>query len=693
MQKSIKELVRELAGRHADKLTLSELLSSKQFTAEAENAVYLLTRKQIKVVTTAAGKEGTAYTDGDRIVVEVKNNPIINYFTNIRTAFQAAMGVILHEVGHILYTDFDMFHDAIDKLLNGHIPAGDVLGEEADQLRKSLQNERTRKVIVTLYHAILNVVLDPHDEGKMINNHGPFVKRSIETLQEALRSRARPLEHQTDCDAFAALMNLSLYYARFKELPVLTHEYAAQNEYVQALKSAMPWFDKAVTTDDETVRYDAINHIVMLYLPLIVRKQEEHDQQASGSEESVKGSSEEKNSTDDSTEKSSGGPSDNGTSGQRKPSTGDPEQSESKKEQSDTEPPQLSEEESKKLIDSIKQAASAVGSAEIDPEAGKKLASGIAGCGKQDVSDGFNRVQMEAAEEMVYDHLSDLIDREVLQEIQNCPMHGLDEKPEIVADIVSPTLEGERRYEADYEYVKPYIRQVIKRVARVLQDLEDGGIDKNLPYGKSVMPDRSYRRDGKYFANRNVPSDIPEVAISVLIDNSGSMEHERIENAKRAALLLYLVAKEMRIPISVCFHNTGLDYQVRYHVAVDYEDRNTDSAVRIESRRPTGCNHDGAALRISAERLLKRPEEIKLLFLISDGIPNCGSYRDEVASNDLRTIVRQYKKQGIEFFAACMGQDKENILRIYQEDSIEIDDPVKLPKIFSKILSRKLLDR
>jgi|GEM_PF-4040094 len=684
MRKTIKELVRELAGNNEDKLTFKELLSSKQFETEAENAVFVLTHKRIKVVATAGRKGATAYTNGDQIVVETEENPLVNYFANVKTAYYTVMGTIFHEAGHILYTDFGALGDAIDDVRSGRIPYGENLGSEADFFRKCLADEQARNVVLTLYHSIINVVLDPHDEALMIKHHGPFVARAIETVQEALRSRAKPLEHQ-ECDAFGSLMNLSLYYARFGEIHVLTKEFSKKNRYVEALKQAVTWLDTAVGTDDEEVRYDAVNHIVMLYLPLIVKEQEEEPEQPEKQTDGSKGSENDSSKGPDPQKEPEQEP-------KQKPETLEGEESEG-----DTEEPKLSQEKAEKLIRSIKDAVSSVGSNEIDPEAGKELASGIAdevkGNGSGDVSDGFERVKKEATEEMVSTHLDELLDHATMREIQNVPMDGLNVKPAVFPDIVQPTAEGERKYRSDMDILRPYIRQLQKQVENVLRDLEDGGIDKDLPYGKSIIPERSYRRDGRYFANRNTPQDIPETAISVLIDNSGSMEFGRIDSAKRAALLLYLAAKEMDIPISVCLHNTDYNRSVEYHVAVDYEDRRPDGAVRIESQTPYGCNHDGAALRISAERLLNRPEEIKLLFLISDGLPNGFSYRGDVAAEDLRKIVREYKKQGVEFFAACMGEDQENIRSIYQDDFIAIDDPAKLPKVFSKILSRKLLDR
>lgn len=58
------------------------------------------------------------------------------------------------------------------------------------------------------------------------------------------------------------------------------------------------------------------------------------------------------------------------------------------------------------------------------------------------------------------------------------------------------------------------------------------------------------------------------------------------------------------------------DYQV-------YEDKDGHQWFAISAR---GSNRDGAALRFVAEKMVKRPEEIRILMLISDGQPADSGY-------------------------------------------------------------------
>lgn len=57
-------------------------------------------------------------------------------------------------------------------------------------------------------------------------------------------------------------------------------------------------------------------------------------------------------------------------------------------------------------------------------------------------------------------------------------------------------------------------------------------------------------------------------------------------------------------------------------------------------------NRDGAALRYVSERLMSRPEAIKLLIIISDGQPAGDNYYGTEAEADLRGIKRNTPQKG-----------------------------------------------
>ena len=181
------------------------------------------------------------------------------------------------------------------------------------------------------------------------------------------------------------------------------------------------------------------------------------------------------------------------------------------------------------------------------------------------------------------------------------------------------------------------------------------------------------------------------MAISVLVDHSGSMQGDRIETAMKASMLLYDFARGLDIPISIAGHRSSTGYEVDYIMYTDFDDISGNDKYRIAKMSAAGNNRDGMALNIAAGLLDKRPEQVKLLIIISDGRPNHTNYGGEAAAKDIQEIIRNCKRKGIEVIAAAIGDDKENIQAIYQDEFLDISDLSKLPKIMTNIVKKRVL--
>lgn len=103
-----------------------------------------------------------------------------------------------------------------------------------------------------------------------------------------------------------------------------------------------------------------------------------------------------------------------------------------------------------------------------------------------------------------------------------------------------------------------------------------------------------------------------------------------------------------------------------------------------------GSNRDGAALRFVADQLSKRPEQIKLLILVSDGQPADYGYSGSAAEEDMRGIKQEYQRKGVLLIAAAIGSDKENIERIYGDSYLDITDLTQLPVKLTNIVKRHI---
>lgn len=115
-----------------------------------------------------------------------------------------------------------------------------------------------------------------------------------------------------------------------------------------------------------------------------------------------------------------------------------------------------------------------------------------------------------------------------------------------------------------------------------------------------------------------------------------------------------------------------------------------DDKYRLMDISARGSNRDGAALRYVAEALSKRSETVKLLILVSDGQPADTGYYGTAAEEDLRGIKQEYQRKGILFVAAAIGNDKQNIERIYGDSFLDITDLNQLPTKLTGVVKRHI---
>ncbi|MDR1548983.1 MAG: hypothetical protein LBT06_10410 [Hungatella sp.] len=248
-----------------------------------------------------------------------------------------------------------------------------------------------------------------------------------------------------------------------------------------------------------------------------------------------------------------------------------------------------------------------------------------------------------------------------------------------------------------YDSLSPDILKLARRLEEEMQDIlyPDGEyMEKNLHIGKRIDGSRLYRQDKAIFMNKRISEDGGQAAIGVLIDESGSMSWgDRITYGRLTALIIYKVCINMGVPVIVYGHSTSYDSSyaeeiVDLYAYAEFDSIDGKDCYRIMDISPRGSNRDGAALRYVGERLKTRPEDLKLLFLVSDGQPAALNYSGDLAKEDLRSLKTELKREGILLFAAAIGDDQQVIEDIYQEGFINISDLSMLPvRIVKKIVS------
>ncbi|WP_077532476.1 vWA domain-containing protein [Massiliimalia massiliensis] len=261
-----------------------------------------------------------------------------------------------------------------------------------------------------------------------------------------------------------------------------------------------------------------------------------------------------------------------------------------------------------------------------------------------------------------------------------------------ISITVHRILQADERLVDSYHQHMKLLRPVSKRLQQMIKhfvkEQQAGSKHTGLYFGKRLETRNVVHGDGKYFYRNNLPKESLDLAAALLIDQSGSMSsRDRLTNARACAAVIYDFCQAMNIPVMVYGHNSDSSDVDLYSYA-EFDSIDGQDKYRIMDMASAGCNRDGAALRFVAERLLKRPERTRLLILISDGQPAAFGYSGTAAEADLRGIKREYANKGITLFAAAIGEDKENIRRIYGDGYLDITDLHKLPVRLTQLIIR-----
>lgn len=163
------------------------------------------------------------------------------------------------------------------------------------------------------------------------------------------------------------------------------------------------------------------------------------------------------------------------------------------------------------------------------------------------------------------------------------------------------------------------------------------------------------------FKECGIPSDL-ETCCYILKDNSGSMDSSFKENLAIEALSEVEATLRDVMPLKeVAFYASGNN--IYHDVIKEWEDNDAlisyAESYKASGNRPRGCNNDAYSIYCAALELIKRPEENKILIVISDGLPSgCNE-------TDVQKAVRFARKNRIFVINFLIG-DKRTIENLWE---------------------------
>lgn len=190
-----------------------------------------------------------------------------------------------------------------------------------------------------------------------------------------------------------------------------------------------------------------------------------------------------------------------------------------------------------------------------------------------------------------------------------------------------------------------------------------------------------------------------DMVVTVLVDMSGSMQ-SKCEMARQAAIVLSETLNALKIPFEILGFTTngsrptyfasqtgknarceGVDHFVFKAFDDPYDEKVKTSLGGICA---TGGTADGEAVLWAYNRMKRRREERKYIWVLSDGQPAVQGVEQDVSGSFIKDIVRNIERQP-GFTVIGLGLEDNNVSKIYRRYTV-IQDCAELPIKFIKLL-------
>ena len=312
-------------------------------------------------------------------------------------------------------------------------------------------------------------------------------------------------------------------------------------------------------------------------------------------------------------------------------------------------------------------------------------------------SSSENHKLEELYKKLAEDNLEQKVSRELQQEAKEIYLKQV-KKSGVVAwhYIVERNLDINeymiKTYENYYHEIKSYALKTKRMLLKILNDKKPNGIQKGYTIGRfntSSYVNNMYSKNGRSFSRNNAPNEKPDVVFGLIIDESGSMEGEKIMIAKKSAILFEEVLSSIHVPYMILGHTGFKDksYLYIYHDFNNYDHKDKYRRINIKYRNR---NRDGATIKYACEKLKQREEKHKILIVITDGAPTeIGFHHVESEEDDVRLTVKEESKD-ILIFGAVIDGEIEAMEYMYKDRILDLTDLKKLPNALCKLIKRNI---
>lgn len=741
-----REIRRAIRKKRTD-IRLEDIVKSKAFKDYITSGMLTLFKKHKREpnlkyrVYYKEGDMTTALTNNKEIIVNAANS----LFTKrdeldepLSVSVDHILGVMFHEAGHVLYTNFSVLRKYKEQFRDGKLVINSIeLSKEEKKSLKEINNllndnrsnvvlgvslTKIKAFIYNIFDWLNNAIEDGRIEKTLLDRDADFGGYCNGLI--GLRNKQKDEIVGSNIQDIEKYLNACFEYAKYGTSTTYTGDVFPELEEAKPIIDIMLDCKEAMKFTEYTVELICIAY-PNLIKPLLTDQTDDQsdDDQSNDNSQGDSSNNDENSDTDNSSSGQSSGESGDDESQENTEDNGSGGSSETEEEQDDA---NNSESGDSSEADDDQEGSSGDSSNEESDKDENEDSSN-----QDDSTDGDNsNDQNDSSKEDELDNIMDnLPEMSVMPEYDNMGVESGDDDleesmqptPDFVGEAAKESVEEEINGEINkmitdstaplgcsrvtviddlpdvslspkQEAFLNDNRSLFKKVGREIEnhlksDMRTGS-NKRKFSGKKFRAEKLVNRDYRYFENTATKRDIPETAVGILIDQSGSMYGERIRCATYAAMGMYKTLAELEhFDVAVYGHTSSYD-EVVINRYIDFGFKPKDPIKVLAGIYSDGGNIDEVAVTALGERLKSQMVDKKIMIIISDGLPHSMIGHAETR---LRDLVKEYVKGGFNVFVAALDSDKAKIDKIYEDVSfIDVTDPSELPTNMLRAIKRTI---
>jgi hypothetical protein len=268
-------------------------------------------------------------------------------------------------------------------------------------------------------------------------------------------------------------------------------------------------------------------------------------------------------------------------------------------------------------------------------------------------------------------------------------------KPKINKNLKRAYQNRVTKYQLQINSYSSNINQYLKA------DIED--IEEKKLFGSGINSKNLSDTKRRYWHRKQINQGIPNIGFLFLIDGSGSMVGELMNNVMASMVIIHEVFKKTNIQHSIVEHRAIYDEpRLIHNILVDFQYKK-DEAYNILGLEAEEGTREGFSLYWAEKHLKKNCHaEYKIIIMISDGAPahTCDGtidYVPPVSIKDTAEAVKKINRRGIPIVAIALEKpyddddDEGNCyeqLKMMYPDVISCDDISKLTGQLLRVISK-----